>query len=256
MFFVLSKIVWWLIAPLRLLVLAQLTGLLLVWRKWRRLGWSLLLASATAFVVIIFTPVPSLLLHPLEHRVAAPARLPDKLDGIILIGSAQQTELTHAYGMPHMSGNAQTMTAFVGLARRYPQAKRVFSGGSGMLFPNPWPESTVVQMFFQEQGLDPASLMVEEKSRNTHENAAFSKAIVRPRPGERWVLITAAFHMPRALGVFRKEGWDVIPYPVAYRTLPELKWEASPDPVGQFEKLEIALHEWIGLAAYELTGRI
>jgi uncharacterized SAM-binding protein YcdF (DUF218 family) len=132
----------------------------------------------------------------------------------------------------------------------------VFTGGSGRLFPGRTSEASVVQRFFQEQGLDAASLVLEDRSRNTHENALFAKALVRPRPGERWLLVTAAFHMPRAAAVFRKAGWDVIPYPVAYRTLPEVSWDPIPEALRQFDKLDMAVHEWIGIAAYWATGRI
>ena len=256
MFFVLSKIVWWLLAPLHAIPLLQAAGFILVWRKWRRLGLGLIALAMLVLVVIAFTPVPAMLLHPLEHRITASERLPERIDGIVLIGSAQLPRLTAAYGTVHMTGNAATMTEFAALARRYPTARRVFAGGSGRLLDEGPPESSVVELFFMEEGLDPSSLVLEKKSRNTQENASFAKEIVLPKPGERWVLITAAFHMPRALAVFRKAGWDVIPYPVAYRTLPELSWAPDPDPLRQFEMIDMAIHEWIGLAAYEMTGRI
>ena len=254
MFFVLSKIVWWLLAPLHALLLAQSLGLVLVWRK-RRLGLALITLSTLCLLAIAFTPLPAMLMHSLEHRVTA-TRLPERVDGIVLIGSAQLPRLTAAYGTVHMTGNAATMTEFVALARRYPNARRVFAGGSGKLFPDGPPESAVMELFFKEQGLDPANLILESRSRNTEENAVFAKELVHPRRGEIWILITAAYHMPRALGVFRKAGWDVIPHPVAYRTLPEISWLPEPDAIGQFGLLDMAIHEWIGLAAYEMTGRI
>jgi len=254
-FFVLSKIVWWLLAPLNLLLVAQGFGLVLLWRRRRRPGLALITFSTVCLLGIAFTPAPAMLMHALEHRVAA-ARLPERVDGIVLIGSAQLPRLTAAYGTVHMTANAATMTEFAALARRYPNARRVFAGGSGKLFPEGPPESAVMEMFFREQRLDPTSLLLESRSRNTEENAVFAKELVHPRPEETWVLITAAFHMPRALGVFRKAGWNVIAHPVAYRTLPELSWLPEPNAVEQFGLLDLAMHEWIGLAAYRMTGRI
>jgi DUF218 domain len=61
-------------------------------------------------------------------------------------------------------------------------------------------------------------IIVERKSRNTTENAAFTKQLVMPKPGERWLLVTSAMHMPRAVGVFRKAGFAVDAYPVGYQT--------------------------------------
>jgi uncharacterized SAM-binding protein YcdF (DUF218 family) len=256
MFFLVSKMAGWLITPLNVLIVLQLIGLLLLWTRRRRGGLWVMAGVTASFLAITFTPLPDLALHPLEHRIARPEHLPDKLDGILLLGSAQATDLTAAYGTPHMNSDAETITAFVALARRYPDAKRVFSGGSGRLFPGKMSESAVMQLFFKEQGLDPASLVVEDQSRNTHENMLFTQSLVHPRPGETWMLVTAASHMPRSAAVFRKAGWEVIPYPVAYRTLPEISWKAFPDAVDQFEKLHLAVHEWIGLAAYRITRRI
>ena len=135
MFFVLSKVAEWLLAPLNGLILLLAIGLLLAWTRRRRAGMWIISLVTACFFAIAFTPLADFALHPLEHRIAPPQRLPEKLDGIILIGSAQSTELTEAYGTPHMQSNAETMTTFVALARRYPQAKRVFAGGSGRIFP-------------------------------------------------------------------------------------------------------------------------
>lgn len=256
MFFVLSKFAGWLIAPLNALIVLLAIGLLLAWTRRRRAGMWILVLVAASFLAVTFTPLPDLVLHPLEHRFARPEHLPEKLDGILLIGSAQSAELTSAYGVAHMNQNAGTMTAFIALARRYPGAKRVFAGGSGRLFPGEMSEAAVMQLFFKEQGMDPASLVVEDRSRSTYENALFAQSLVRPGPGETWVLIAAASHMPRAAAVFRKAGWEIIAYPVAYRTLPEIFWNAFPDALDQFSKLGLAVHEWIGLAAYRITGRI
>ncbi len=255
MFFVLSKVAGWLATPLNALIALQALGVVLLWTRRRRLGAWLCTSAALLFLAVGFTPLADLALHPLEQRYARPEQLPQSVQGIILIGSAQNTQLTEAYGTAHMGGDAQTMTEFAALARHYPHARRVFSGGSGRLFPGKTTEARVVQLFFQEQGLDPASLVLEERSRTTYENALLSHALVRPKKGESWLLVTAAFHMPRSIAVFHKAGWSVIAWPVAYRTLPHLGWDSVDTPTVQFEKLQLALHEWIGLAAYRITGR-
>jgi uncharacterized SAM-binding protein YcdF (DUF218 family) len=155
-----------------------------------------------------------------------------------------------------MNDDSERLSAFVGLARQYPEAKLVFTGGSGELFGSSTSEAEVVKLFFREQGLPADRLLVEDRSRNTYENALFTKALVQPPAGQRWLLITSAFHMPRAVAVFRHAGWDILPWPVAYRTLPQLSVGAGDDPVQQFDKANRALHEWLGIVAYRMTGKL
>lgn len=104
------------------------------------------------------------------------------------------------------------------LARRYPQARLVFTGGSGNLGGGSPSESEIVGRYADPMGLPRTRLILEDRSRNTRENAAFTADMVKPKPGERWLLVTSAWHMPRAIGCFRQAGFAVIAYPVDYRT--------------------------------------
>ena len=107
----------------------------------------------------------------------------------------------------------------------------------------------------RQAGIDPDCVIFETDSRNTWENALFSRRLVEPQPGETWLLVTSALHMPRSVGIFRRVGWEVVPYPVDYRTRrgghPYLRFE--------FEKTLSLLHEatreWIGLVSYRLMDR-
>jgi uncharacterized SAM-binding protein YcdF (DUF218 family) len=92
-------------------------------------------------------------------------------------------------------------------------------------------------------GIEPGRVQIEPKARNTHENALFTAQTVRPAPGERWLLVTSAFHMPRAMGAFRRSGFNVEPWP-----LYDLD-HVNPRPMA------VAQHEWLGLAAYWILGR-
>ena len=142
------------------------------------------------------------------------------------------------------------------LAKRYPQARVVFTGGSGSLIAES-KEATAARELLIKLGVDPARIIVEEQSSNTEENARFTAAIVRPEPTQRWLLVTSAFHMPRAIGVFEKAGFDVVADPVAYRTLgPGNGWQWDLDPGSEFRIFETAVHEWIGLRHMRATGRI
>jgi len=138
------------------------------------------------------------------------------------------------------------------LARRYPAAKLVFSGGSGKLFGGP-AEADFVLPLFESFGIARERVMLEAKSRNTAENAQFTKELV-PKSGERWLLVTSAYHMPRSMGAFRRVGFAVEPYPVDWRTGAEDNYAFSSLSAG-LARTDTAIHEWLGLLAYRLTGQ-
>jgi uncharacterized SAM-binding protein YcdF (DUF218 family) len=140
--------------------------------------------------------------------------------------------------------------------RQYPKAKHVFTGGSGSLRQQQHKHSLVAKKMLQEQGLDSSKVIFEEQSRNTYENAKLSYAMVKPEPGENWILITTAWHMPRAIGVFNNTGWPVIAYPVDHYTNPDQLLRLNFSFSGNLSTLNIAIKEWVGLAAYWLTGKL
>jgi uncharacterized SAM-binding protein YcdF (DUF218 family) len=255
LFFYFSKILGYLLEPLNALILVQVIGLALLWRRRPRAGgW--LLGLATAFLLAVAVlPIPQMLMRPLEQAVPRPAALPARVEGIVLLGGSQDQEMTAAYGMPSLSSDATRVTEFAALARRYPDARLVFAGGSGNLRANELSEADVLRLFMEQQGIDPKRLELEDKSRNTHENAVFAKALAQPKAGETWLLVTSASHMYRALAVFRKTGWSIEPYPTTYKVLPS-GWSLRFSGARQFRLLDEVIHEWIGLAIYRMTGRL
>lgn len=255
MTFALSKIFWMVVQPGNLLLLLLLLGLLLGLTRWRRLGRWLTAGVALAFLAIAILPLGDWLIVPLEQRFPGPDKLPDRVDGIIVLGGAVSVGATVEYGRPALNGHAERMTEFIALARRYPQAKLVFTGGSAALLGDgKVTEADVAQFLFETIGPAPERVIYESESRNTFENAVNSKRLVAPNDGETWLLVTSAFHMPRAVGVFRKAGWTVQPYPVDYksRRRPQMRVGLS----GGLSMLHFATHEWIGMVAYHLLGRM
>ncbi len=255
MTFVFSKIVWLLIQPANLLLLLLLAGLLLGLTPWRRAGRWLTGLAALGFAAVAILPMGDWLIQPLEQRFPAPDGLPERVDGIIVLGGAVGVAGTVAYGRPALNGHAERMTEFIALARRYPAAKLVFTGGDATLLGDgKVTEADVARFLFETIGPAPDRVIYESESRNTFENAINSKRLVAPADGERWLLVTSAFHMPRAVGVFRKAGWTVEPYPVDYksRRRPGLRFSLA----GGLSKLHYATHEWIGMIAYRLMDRM
>jgi uncharacterized SAM-binding protein YcdF (DUF218 family) len=253
--FELSKIFWAVAQPAVLLLIALSLGVLFLWSGWRRLGtWLLSLATLVLLAVTLF-PLERLYLTPLERRFPIP-ELPAAVDGIIVLGGA--ISFRDLDGQPRAEINesgGDRLAAFAALARRYPEAKLVFSGGSGSLRHPELREADAAGALLADFGVDPARLILQRRSRNTWEDALYAKEQVEPQPGETWVLVTSAFHMPRAIGCFRQLGWEVIPYPVDFLA-GERSWLGfEVNPVYSLGLLTIGTKEWVGLAAYRLMDR-
>lgn len=251
-FFVLSKLLVPLESPSDLLLLLLVAGVLCTWFvRFRRPGIAMVTIAAAAFVLIVLLPVAAWVGAPLENRFPRPAHLPDHVDGIIVLGGAVDPGTTSRRGIPTLNSDAERMTEFVRLAKRYPDAQLVFSGGSGLLEMEQLSEADVARLFFQQQGLDPARVVFENKSRNTYENVAFTKAIVKPAAHQTWLLISSAQAMPRSVGIFRKLEWPVMPVPVAYKSDARHSFYLGDN----LYELDRGVHEWLGLLVYRLTGK-
>ncbi|WP_270935759.1 YdcF family protein [Falsiroseomonas oryzae] len=252
--FVASKVFWALMRPNTLALVLSVLGLVLLWRRHRIGRWPLALGLGW-YVAVFVLPVAALLTLPLEERFARPATPPAQVTGIVVLGGAVEQDLTQAHGIPALNGAAERMTEAVALALRHPQAKLVFTGGSAAVVPGGPTEADTARRLFADLGLPPERLVFEAESRNTHENAVFTHRLLRPRPGETWLLVTSASHMPRSMGSFRAAGWQVVPWPVNYTTGrdPSLWWN-WPFPT-RLNQAEAALREWVGLVAYRLLGR-
>jgi uncharacterized SAM-binding protein YcdF (DUF218 family) len=236
----------WLIAGLALIVVGLARGR-------TRLARRAAMATLGAALALAVLPVGDLALYPLEVRYPASPPLA-AVDGILVLGGAEEPGLTRRWGPVQLNGAAERMTAALALARQHPQARVVFSGGSGALrhaFGGGLPGAATAARFFGEQGLDPARLTLESRSRTTWENAVETRRLLAPDPDETWVLVTSAFHMPRAMQSFAAAGWPgrLVPWPVDHRgDRPELDWDFS----DQLLKLQIAVREYAGLIGYAL----
>lgn len=252
--FVLSKILWVLGSPGSLLLISLCIGTLLLWTRWRRIGRTVLAATAAAMLLLTVLPVGRFVLTSLENRFPTLERLPDKIDGIIVLGGAVNQTITQARHQPSFNGSAERMTEFVALARLHPEARLVFSGGSALIFDTELKEAPVARAFFASMGMDVARIVFEDSSRNTYENALYTRDVMKPLPGETWVLITSAFHMPRAYGCFSRVGWKVLPYPVDYVTTGRYDLSPGFSLLGGLSSLEFGIHEWLGMIVYRLLG--
>ncbi|MFG1274950.1 YdcF family protein [Xanthobacter flavus] len=254
-FFTVSKIFWFVVAPSNALMLSGGLGLVLLIARVRRLGMGLLAFSIVGWAVVGFSPLANHLLNPLEERFPI-YRGDEPVMGIILLGGAEVAEVGVARGVPAYSNAGERAIAFGALARKYPDARLIFSGGNGKPFSDDPTEARMTLITLPDLGIPVERVEFEGDSRNTAENALFSRELLKPKPGERWLLVTSAFHMPRAVGCFRKVGFDVIPYPVDFRTIgPDQLNDTFSRTASGLDAADIAIKEWVGLVAYYLSGK-
>jgi uncharacterized SAM-binding protein YcdF (DUF218 family) len=255
MSFIAGKLAWILLKPSNLLALVFALGLVLRVLGRRRIGRAMMGGALAVVLAAAVLPLGAWLIAPLENRFPAP-QLPARIDGIIVLGGAIEPGLSADRGAISLNGNAERLVAFAALARRYPEAKLVFTGGSGDPMRPDAREGDWLGPFLDAAGIARERVIVERDSRNTDENARMSKAIVNPRDGEIWLLVTSARHMPRSVGIFRKHGWPMIPYPADYLTTREVGWSVGFNVAGGLAALDAAAYEWLGLIYYRLSGRI
>ncbi len=254
-FFMFSKIFWIVFSPDSILVLLLVLCLFFFWFKTPKKALILLHFIVVSSILITFLPMGKWLLYPLETQFLPTRDLPEKIDGIIVLAGSERLFLTQYWQQVETNGAAERYIAFIHLIKKFPNAKHVFTGGIGRLNQNGVNSTDVARKLFSELQLNTQKIIFEDKSRNTFENAVRTKELVNPRLNEQWILITSASHMPRSMGIFYKLGWKVIPYPVDHKVHPERLLRMSPNFSGNLNDLKTALYEWIGLAAYYITGK-
>jgi uncharacterized SAM-binding protein YcdF (DUF218 family) len=256
MFFVASKILGFFAIPSNLVISLGILGVCLLPTRFARAGRGLAAASVIILAILGLSPIGNLLIIPLEQRFPAWNGAAGAPDGIIVLGGAIAPDVSRARNEIALNESAERTTVVAELARRYPEARILFSGGSGALIYDEGIEAEFAVRLFETFGIPRSRVMREDRSRNTVENAMFSKQMIAPKPGERWVLVTSAYHLPRAVGAFRKVGFAVEPYPVDWRTRGnEDAWRPFATLGDGLRRTDTAVREWVGLAAYWLSGR-
>jgi uncharacterized SAM-binding protein YcdF (DUF218 family) len=256
LFFVLSKTLGIMLLPTNFLIGVGLLGAILLATRFASLGRKLLIASLALLAICGFSPLGKLLLYPLESRFPSWDAAQGAPDGIIVLGGSIDPDLSLTHGAAVVRSAADRIIAAAALALRYPNARVIFSGGSPNLVSNDAREADFAGAIFESLGTSKARLIMERRSRNTQENAEFSKALASPKRGERWLLVTSAFHMPRSIGVFRKAGFNVEPYPVDWRVGEGADLLTfSTVALEGLGRTDIAIREWMGLLAYRISGK-
>jgi uncharacterized SAM-binding protein YcdF (DUF218 family) len=240
MFFILSKTLGVLTRPSNLMLSLGCVGAVLLTNGHVRTGLGCLFMTIVLLASFGLSPLSNALILPLKRRFPRWDLARGEPHGIVILGG----------------GGEERIASAIELARKYPKAQIVFSGGSGRLFSRAPTEAGLAKRRFELSGVPAGRLITEDRSRNTAENARFTKAAIGPKPGERWLLVTSAYHMPRAMGTFRGAGFPVEAYPVEWRAGSRMD-AAHPYRMALdgLKRTDTAVHEWIGLFVYWLTGR-
>jgi uncharacterized SAM-binding protein YcdF (DUF218 family) len=255
MFFVISKLLGFFAVPSNDILAAGLIGLALIPTRFMRTGRRLVSASIILFLAFGLLPLSKMLIAPLEERFPPWDASGGAPDGIVVLGGAIESAIAPLRPASALNEAAERITVIAELARKYQSATILYSGGNGGPGP-PGSEAQIAKALFETFGVPARRLMLEDQSRTTAENAAFSRRLVMPKPCERWLLVTSAYHMPRSIGAFRRAGFPVEAYPVDYRTMgPADLWIPFDSIATGLRRTDLAVHEWIGLLAYWLTGR-
>jgi uncharacterized SAM-binding protein YcdF (DUF218 family) len=252
--FVLGKIGWFLCTPSNILTVLVAAGVLLACLgRWRRQSMMAAAVGAIGLLVCGFTPLALWLTAALETRFPPPNPMPAQLAGIIVLGGGLRLHDSALRDTLSLNEAGDRLLALADLARRYPTAKIIISGASGDLFSEGAAEADLVREHARMLGVDPVRILVEDRSHNTYENAVFTSAVLKPEQGQTWLLVTSAWHMPRAVGAFRQAGFSIIAYPVDFRaTRP---WWPFSEVAAGLRATDLVAKEWFGIVAYRLMGR-
>ncbi len=260
MFFVVAKVLGFFALPSNILISLGVIGIALMATRFARAGRRLVVTALILIAIAGLSPFGNAIILPLEERFPAWDASRDASrgapTGIISLGGALDTVVSQPRGEVALNEAAERMTVVAELARRYPASRIVFSGGSGRIIYDGVTEASLAARLFESFGIVKDRIVLEDKSRDTDENARFTKDLLQPKAGERWLLVTSAHHMPRSIGVFRAAGFSVEAYPVDYRTRGAIDLLRPFSNVGDgLRRIDTAAREWVGLVVYRLTGR-
>ncbi len=252
LFYIVTKALWAIARPETLILLSLLAGTVALMRGRRRLGAALSLGALALCVVIGAAPVHNLLLRPLEARFASPPPVLGALEGIIVLGGAEAVFETREWRAPQLNDAADRYLAAIALARAHPEAVVLFAGGGAQVSPK-GEEAEIARRLFLAAGVAPERIVLENRSRNTVENARNARALAPEVLTGDWALVTSAFHMPRAVGTFCAAGWRrIAPWPTDFRSAP---WRPGWAFAANLQLLNVGAREWLGLVGYRVTGR-
>lgn len=261
MFFYISKYFWIIAAPLNFLALCLLIGCLLILaKKTHALAKRLIAISVISFLILGFVPIGKNLLVFLETRHDIPSNQNiSNMEGIIILGGCIHPKMSDHYKYPVIIDSCERITQGLTLLNTYPNKKLIFTGGSGQVSSQNFKEADIAKMLFSNLNINMETIYFENQSKNTFENALLTKELLNKNQqlnkDGKWLLITSAFHMPRASRLFCAQDIDILSYPTDHRTYGRYNFTPNLDVLGNFTALHTASKEIIGFIVYWITGK-
>ena len=254
--FIAAKLLAFATQPLAWVLLLLTLGLLVLARR-RRLGIALLWSAWAILLGVGWNPAPDALVRRLENRYPPLSQLSEaqRYAGVIVLGGAlEPSAIWTARGQPALNDAAERMTGALPLLQQHPHLRLLFTGGHGELIGRGLSEADRARLFYASMGVPAERLLFESASRTTYENAVLSATLPSVDRTQPWLLLTSAWHMPRAMASFEKAGWNVTAYPVDFRTSDDTAWTSY--AFGRSNLWKLVLQEYLGLLAYRWSGRI
>lgn len=242
-----AQTTWLLFRPTNVFVLGLLVGLVLSLLGYRRPGFVLIGLISLTLAVVGTLPIADALLRNLENRVPRPERPPSQITGILLLGGVTSPMLSKRRRALDLNASGDRLVEVAALSRQFPTA-RIWLLGKG--------EASSTSRTLMALGIPADRLRFEKESRNTYQNLAFAKLLARPDCVQNWVLVTSAWHMPRAISVAWALDWRVIGFPTDYRTLKKHSKWFDPNVAQNLMNFDVAIKEWIGILVYRMRGWI
>jgi len=255
MTFFLSKFLWYLFNPFNFILFLLILAVIFNFLKFYQFSKIILYFTFFLFFITGVLPTGSYLLYLLEKNYHNKINLPENIDGILILSGATNPFLTKEHDQISLNGSVERLTESIQLIKKYPKAKVFFAGGSGSVKYPDLSHSAVAKKFYESLDINIKNIYFENASRNTYENIFFAKKKFNPNSDERWILITSAFHLKRAINIGEKLGWKFIPYATDYKLPKKFSWKLSINFFGNLGTFQHSSHEWVGIISYYLMGR-
>lgn len=252
-----SDLLWWVLQPSGLLLATVVVVWLAAALGARRLAAALAFVAAVAWLGVIAAPLAAWLAAPLEARHETPDPLPAEADGIVVLGGSVDAAASRTSGMLQLGASGERMIAAAALARRYPDALLAFTGVTAEALAADFVATPGPSTLFGGPEFEDRRVVVLPGVRSTYEESIVLLETVAPRPGETWLLVTSAWHMPRAWSTFKSLGWSPVPYPVdSIASGTRWGWPSLPSAAERLAELDTVVREWGAVTMYRRTGRI
>lgn len=238
---------WWIINIDQLFILFLLFGGILLIFNRRRWGKRLITWGCVGFLFFAIIPIGLWSFEALENRFPNENTIPSTAKGMILLGGSFDPWVTPARGVTAYNLAAGNFIRFIQLAKEHPHLQLVYTGNAF--------ETETAKKEFKAFGIDPSTVHFAEPAKDTRENALRAKELLNPNPQDQWVLVASAYHIPRAVGLFRKVGFNVIPYPVDYHTPGNYEPAFFIGLKLNLDAWQVSSREWLGMLANYLMGR-